>query len=169
MFVKVPIPIALTLIGLYLEWKSRMKSRAIQDLGKQTCSDILQRSIFFQTRDQIMYLHQFVWLYRKKVKQLSQHNSQRMFILQRKRCKQIIDWLISRVRDSRYRIAIYDANAYMIIRSSIIFNFNKIACIGNTSYLTFVPQISITNDWISLSVILFMWPFRTCKDMGDKK
>ena len=29
------------------------------------------------------------------------------------------------------------------------------------AYLTFVPTISNTNDWISLSVIRFIWPFRT--------
>ena len=30
-----------------------------------------------------------------------------------------------------------------------------------SSYLTFVPTISKTSDWISLSVIRLMWPFRT--------
>ena len=31
----------------------------------------------------------------------------------------------------------------------------------NKTHLTFVPTISKTSDWISLSVIRFMWPLRT--------
>lgn len=33
--------------------------------------------------------------------------------------------------------------------------------IQNYPYLTFVPTISKTRDWMSLSVIRLMWPFRT--------
>lgn len=35
------------------------------------------------------------------------------------------------------------------------------------AYLTLVPSISSTRDWMSLSVILLMWPFRTYE--GENK
>jgi len=35
------------------------------------------------------------------------------------------------------------------------------------SYLTFVPSISSTSDWMSLSVIRLMWPLRTWKRSGQ--
>lgn len=37
------------------------------------------------------------------------------------------------------------------------------------THLTFVPRISKTSDWMSMSVILLMWPFLTCQSKETMK